>query len=496
MAILELGLSGLAGVTIASIFLYLGGYVFYNLYLHPLRNFPGPLLMRATRAGYCYRLLRGTLPFDVLTLHKQYGEVVRIAPDELAFANPDAWRDIMGHRSQGGAEMEKDEKFYRPVKEMETDIVNAGREEHALLRRQLAHGFSDRSMKDQQPLIKGYVDLLIRRLYENCGEGTKPLDMAKWYNCTTFDVIGDLAFGESFGCLDNSEYHPWVKKIFQLASVGVLMQTASHFPIMKKIVLKMIPKKALQEREEHLALTRAKLQRRMDSSKERPDLVEGLLRKKEEWGLTMEKLQANSSLLIIGGSETTATLLSGVTFFLLTNPHALKKLTEEVRSAFKSEDEINFTTVNQLPYLLACLDEALRMYPPVPTGLPRIVPKGGATICGYYVPENTTVAVHQWALYHNEKMFSDPFNYYPERFLDDPRFGSDRREALQPFHLGPRACLGRNLAYVEMRLIMARVIWNFDMKISNDSLDWYSKQKVFLFWEKDTLNTFLTPVVR
>lgn len=82
----------------------------------------------------------------------------------------------------------------------------------------------------------------------------------------------------------------------------------------------------------------------------------------------MEKLQANCSILIIGGSETTATLLSGVTFLLLTNPGALKQLTEEVRSAFRSEEEIDATSVGNLTYMLACLDEALRMYPPVPTG--------------------------------------------------------------------------------------------------------------------------------
>lgn len=104
----------------------------------------------------------------------------------------------------------------------------------------------------------------------------------------------------------------------------------------------------------------------------------------------MGKLQANAGILIIGGSETTATLLSGVTFLLLTNPNALKKLTEEVRSAFKSEDEIDFVSVSNLTYMLACLDEALRMYPPVPTGLPRVVPKGGAVVCGNHIPENVS----------------------------------------------------------------------------------------------------------
>jgi len=69
------------------------------------------------------------------------------------------------------------------------------------------------------------------------------------------------------------------------------------------------------------------------------------------------------------------------------NPEALKKVTDEVRSAFKSEDEISFTSISELPYLIACLTEGLRIYPPVAVGLPRVVPEGGATIGDTFVPE-------------------------------------------------------------------------------------------------------------
>lgn len=108
-------------------------------------------------------------------------------------------------------------------------------------------------------------------------------------------------------------------------------------------------------------------------------------------GIDFGKLHANSTILIIGGSETTATLLSGVTHLLLRNPPTLEKLTQEVRLTFKREEEINFSSVSNLTYMLACLDEALRMYPPVPGGLPRVVPTGGATICDYFVPENVSL---------------------------------------------------------------------------------------------------------
>lgn len=97
---------------------------------------------------------------------------------------------------------------------------------------------------------------------------------------------------------------------------------------------------------------------------------------------------ANAEILIIGGSETTATLLSGVTYLLLKNPDIYKKLAHEVRTVFHSAEEIDLISVNRLPYMLACLEEALRMYPPVANGLPRMCPKGGAKVLGQYIPEN------------------------------------------------------------------------------------------------------------
>lgn len=253
----------------------------YKLFFHPLHSFPGPFSHAISRLPYFRRLLRGTLPLDMLQLHQKYGEVVRIAPDELAFSNPAAWKDIMGHRT-GGDEFAKQMKFYRPVEAEHVNIVNADREEHSRLRRQLAHGFSDKSMHDQEPLIGSYIDLLIKRLYENCAGGSKPLNLGAWYNYTTFDIIGDLAFGEPFECLSSSDYHPWVKMIFETARIGTILQTVSHYPMLKRLLLRMVPKSMKEKREHHLELTRAKLRRRMEAG-ERPDLIEGLLKKKDEW---------------------------------------------------------------------------------------------------------------------------------------------------------------------------------------------------------------------
>ena len=173
-------------------------------------------------------------------------------------------------------------------------------------------------------------------------------------------------------------------------------------------------------------------------------------------------MDSNVTGLFIAGSETTATLLAGVTYLLCSNPDVLEKLNREVRSTFKSEGEIDLMAVGKLPYLPACLEEAMRMYPPAPDVMPREVPRGGTTITNIFVPENvslpgrphglgsppltrlqTVVRVYHYAINHLEKYFVDPHGYHPERFLKQKPFENDRLDALQPFNVGKRDCIGR-----------------------------------------------------
>jgi cytochrome P450 len=216
----------------------------------------------------------------MLEMHKKYGDIVRVAPDELAFSHPDAWNDIMGHR-QGVLEMEKASWFYRPIEEDPLHIVNESREQHGRLRRQMAHGFSEKALRDQEPLIRGYVNLLLQRLREN-SQGGQPVVLSDWYNYTTFDIIGDLAFGESFGCLEGSVYDNWIKGIFAAGRIGTILQGLAFGPWLKRLLMLIVPKSVQEARNTHKKLTEAKMFRRMAAVDGRPDLVEGLLRRKEE----------------------------------------------------------------------------------------------------------------------------------------------------------------------------------------------------------------------
>jgi cytochrome P450 len=103
-------------------------------------------------------------------------------------------------------------------------------------------------------------------------------------------------------------------------------------------------------------------------------------------GITRGEIDATSVILILAGSETTATLLSGAVYLLLRNPDKLAKLRQEIDETFKSADEIKILNVSQMPYLLAVLEESLRVYPPVAVALPRVTPKEGVSVCGHWVP--------------------------------------------------------------------------------------------------------------
>ncbi|KAI2781641.1 putative cytochrome P450 [Daldinia loculata] len=469
------------------------GKAFYNVFLHPLRSFPGPFLWKLTPLFKYIRLYRGDLPLYMKELHAKYGPIVRVSPYELAFSDPQAWKDIYGHRHNGAPELPKYEGFYRAVDNVPRGIFNAFRDEHGFLRRQISHGFSERSMQLQEPIIGSYVDLLIHRLQEQCGDGSTPLNMREWLNWTTFDVIGDLGFGSSFGCLDKSDYHPWVKLVANSVMQTAFMSALADMGLKPAVrMLLRLKKLAITDNQ---ALVRAKLRQRIESGVERPDFIEGLIKQKDEGKLDFMQIATNATTLIIAGSETTATLLSGAVYLLTTHPDKLERLTQEVRSSFNNDDEITLTSVGKLSYMLACLNESLRRYPPVPTGMPRQSPKGGATIMGKHVPEGTVVAVWQYAVNHDPNHWTDPYSFAPERFMGDPKYEGDKLDAMQPFSVGPRNCIGRNLAYAEMRLILARIIYNFDMTIANDSRNWLN-QRVYTLWDKPALNIHLKPVAR
>jgi cytochrome P450 len=154
--------------------------------------------------------MSGNWHFKIIELHAEYGHVVRIGPKDLSYDVPEAWEDVYG-RSKQRKENPKPKWYLDPKR---NEIVGAKEKDHDRMRRLLGSGFTGASMIQQEPMIKANVDLLIQRLRENIGSGKTAVDMFEWFAYCTFDIIGDLTFGDTFGCLRDSMMHPWFAIVF------------------------------------------------------------------------------------------------------------------------------------------------------------------------------------------------------------------------------------------------------------------------------------------
>ncbi|KAK3315756.1 cytochrome P450 [Apodospora peruviana] len=423
-------------------------YIIYNLYFHPLRDYPGPKLWAATNLPYAKTWLSGKQSFIIPHLHEKYGEIVRVAPNRLSYTDPAAWRDIRGHRKAGQGENGKDVDFYFFSR---FTMLGANREDHTRARRALAHGFSAKVMQEQYPLIAQYIDLLINRLrtlVQKNNDQPTTVNIVSWFNFTTFDIIGDLAFGAPFDCLATSSYHPWINTLFNsVGQFGMMVAARWYIPRLLPVLRKVLGIGKPQQQQGDFASQQ--ISKRLELTTGRPDFVDALFNAKTEDGVTLtrQEIDQNMRLVVLAGSETTATALSGATYFVCKHPDVQKRLAAEVRGAFRREEEIDMHSVQKLKYMLAVLEEAMRMYPPVPPALPRTCQPGGDVICGRHVPEGTMLDIWAWAMSYSSKNFALADEFHPERWLDaddgsrDPRFVNDRREAVEPFSVGPRNCI-------------------------------------------------------
>ncbi|RKF61958.1 Cytochrome P450 monooxygenase aclL [Erysiphe neolycopersici] len=391
----------------------------HNVFFHPLRKFPGPLTHKITSMVIGYHQFRGSGVYHLRDLHDKYGTIVRVGPNELSFIDEQAWADIYGHRtSQGIGDLPKDLRTNRPEDNNVPNIINANDVDHRRFRRIQAPLFSDKAISAQEPLITDFVKLLISQLHARANSSLNVVDMVEWYTFTTFDVLGELAFGNSFNCLKNGYSNDWIENTNLLLRDISNWATLQKFPWpLNKILYSMTPKNKRNASKERNIQRKQVVHQRIerDTSPEKPDFMSQMLKYKDEKGMTISEIETNSGVLIIAGSETTATLLSGLTYLLLTNLEHLEKLTKLIRTTFASPNDITGLALYRLDYLSAIIDESFRLYPPVAGSLPRMTKKGGSVICGEVIPEYTTVSIPHFVAYRSPRNWTDPEKFVPER---------------------------------------------------------------------------------
>lgn len=345
----------------------------------------------------------GQLAHKIKAFHEVYGETVRVAPNEVSFINPDTVKDIYQRRPSGGGfkSLPKDPIRQAPPRPGQPiSILDAGDADHTRLRKAYAAAFSSQALSAQEPLVASYVDKMIAQMQCQSKLIAQSVDLQEWISFCTFDIVCKLSFGEDFGCLDNQRYHEWVGQLVHSLKAKVQLASCRFYPWLFNYLVKRLPKSAGILMAQHQATTKEKVKRRLQQLESdakvsgaagviRPDFLAHLVQQSRQ-EISEGEMVVNAATLIVAGSHTLQTAITGILFHLLQNPTVLNRVTSEVRGEFPSTSQINVSTLLRLPMLEAAIKEGIRLTSPVPLGLTRLVPIGGHTINGEFFPEGVS----------------------------------------------------------------------------------------------------------
>jgi cytochrome P450 len=202
---------------------------------------------------------------------------------------------------------------------------------------------------------------------------------------------------------------------------------------------------------------------------------------------TKEQLISEAGMFIIAGTDSTVTVSCATLFYVLRHPRILDRLTREIRTAFplpanaagkltsEVECPIKFasTELQNINYLYACIDEAMRLSPPHTSILPREIGPGGQIVDGEFFPQGVNLGINMYTLHHSDECFPNALTYAPERWLPGEKGSSEARvsdsSAFTPFGVGRYSCIGKHLAYQDISYILARQIWLYDIRLDPNS---------------------------
>ncbi|KAI1386003.1 isotrichodermin C-15 hydroxylase [Hypoxylon trugodes] len=480
------------------VFVYTAGIIIYRLFFHPLAKYPGPFLAKISDVYQLYHAWKGDRHLEFWRLHERYGKIVRFGPNSVSFNSNTALKEIYGFKSNV-RKAEFYDAFVHPASNTHNTRDKAL---HARKRRVLSQAFSDSAIKE----MDRYILANVRSFCEQIGLGaseerkgwTVSKNMADWCNYLAMDILGDLCFGKAFHMLERPD-NRYALELVSLATTRHLI--CGTMSLVGKLHLdKILFRRIATGREKYMAYSKAQLTERtkLGNDTDRRDFFYHLLKAKDPetgMGFATPELWGESNLLIIAGSDTTSTAMAATLFYLVRNHAALLKATQEVRSKFNDIEEIcQGPALNSCFYLRVCIDEAMRMSPSVGGILPREVLKGGMTIDGEFIPEGVVVGTPHYSIHHNPAYYPQPFSYIPERWIVGPHkslggYGENvvteqdvtvAQSAFCPFSIGPRGCIGKGLAYIEMMTTLARVLYLYDLRKSagfdpgegNPDLEW------------------------
>ncbi|KAL2820248.1 cytochrome P450 [Aspergillus cavernicola] len=435
------------------------GLTTYRLILNPLNKFPGCSLAKLTAFHHVTRVAKDKdMHLKLYDSHKKWGKFVRIGPNDLSVSAADVVRVALGPQAKCGKApwYAFDHPAYSLHSARERSV-------HDRRRRIWSPAFSDRALRGYEERVVKFNERLMGRIEEFDG---KPIDISKWFNFWSFDVMGDLAFGRSFEMLESAQGH-WAIDLLNNAQEGA----GFGFPPWFARFMLSIPG-ARYPFYKFLRFCAEQIENRMavQGKQPNPDITHFLIedfnangkdRSAAERKAELVRLHFDSKLIIVAGSDTTASTMAFLFYHIAREPGLLGRLREEIEE-LTGGDGIDHRKIQSASLLNGCINETLRLHPAVPSGLYRNTPPEGVYVGEEWIPGNTTLLVHFYSMGRDESHFVDADEFIPERFSTRPEL-IKHKDAFVPFSTGPFNCVGKNLALMEIRLLTAHLVTKFDV---------------------------------
>ncbi|PWY94046.1 cytochrome P450 [Aspergillus sclerotioniger CBS 115572] len=479
--------------------------VVYFLDVKGLRRYPTiSFLAGVTNIPYMILSAGGSRSKRLAELHKRH-PVLRIGPNALSFGDGRAIKDIYGHSTK----CIKDD-MYRLLAGSHSHLADVvDKKEHQRKRKILSSAYALKNLEGWEYKIVDKVSKLCGRFDRCCpvtGEGGGDgdiIDWRAWTNFFTMDAIADIGLNSSLGFLEQgddmtiSESLDGVTRLVsyrdclhsQITAQSQLVWTYGWYKSLVRWSRRLPTRyRELFSRGDGydgivIHQVRKRLQQYQEG-KRLEDFFQALMESKDgspnylpfgEIGAEISIMQRRRLkdlclVLVNAGSISTAVAINNAMYMLLKHPGVLARLREEV-DIVADDDEVSipYDKVKNLPYLRACLDESMRILPPTPFNLPRKTPPEGCEILSQWVPGNTTVSMSSYVAHRDEKVFSDPEVFRPERWL------GERGKELQPYFItfsaGARGCIGRNISYLEQTILIASTIHRYDLELVDPSME-------------------------
>ncbi|KAI2631766.1 cytochrome P450 [Xylaria nigripes] len=466
-------------------------YPYFVSYRH-LRGIPAPFPAQFSNWWLLYACRRGKRYQIVDDVHKKLGPVVRIQPNHVSVADDEAIPIIYGH---GNGFLKAD--FYDAFVSIRRGLFNTrDRAEHTRKRKLISHTFAPKSISQFEPYIAENLKTFVNRWDELVDKSprkdkTAYTDCLTWFNYVAFDTIGDLAFGTPFGMLkagaDIAEvrtspnappiYAPAVEILNRRGEVSATLGCLPGIKPYAKWLPDPFFSKGLAAVEHLAGIAIARVKDRLENPPDinRKDLLSRLQEGRDDKGqpLGIEELTAEALTQLIAGSDTTSNSSCALLYYVARTPGVLAKVQGELDAAIPDHETKvpDFESIRNLPYLEAVINETLRIHSTSGIGLPRQIPSTsqGISLNGHYFPPGTVLSVPTYSIHHSREIWGDDADEYrPERWEN---LTLRQKNAFIPFSYGPRSCVGRNVAEMEMKMIAATWMRRYDVSLRQDVME-------------------------